>query len=636
MTLAKWSECARCSRRVGRLGVVAPEWRSRPRLLVLGARADRATQITRRPSPRLEGFAFELGAALGIAQDEVAVDALLACGLGATTAIDHVAACSARFVENQRAVGQPDLVVIVGYAAALAAQAAGLVVASRWRPVGCVSAPCIFAPDLVVSRALLSEARSTLGLRGRRERRAPPQLGIAHAQQLLSVLGSAKGSGKLSRGAAKWRRWKTAPLRAEDVEKHFAGTQAVAPFHPHGPWPYVVVDIDRHNALQAEVFEETVRAARDALPGSLAVRSSASGGVHVYVRLPPDTTYEIGATWLRAFLALRGVMWRDADVRRGDRDVCVRTLLLEVLDQPPRLPFGAGSHVLDDTGTLREQFDDFISFVTSAPPAAFEAAKRDVMSKLGVGDVWSPEKKQTLLRVVEVAEVGSGRLPRPDPGDPWTNVLAEFKDADAALRNIATRGVPAMGTRTRWTTRLIAALMDIVDPDRARELMKYWLHNREHHSEDIEADPLAVERTILKQMDRREQHLAGVPEGSWRAVEQKIADAYRVVTPGNIRLMSRGNKEVTLGVVLRTGFFIVRKFFTKGAKGERQVRIGAREFHRFAHEDVGPRIREIFELGGWLQLAGEYHPKIKARTFALDDRLLRPPLPGERILFVPP
>lgn len=94
--LPGWEACQRCPRHEHRLGVVAPVWKTPPLVLLLAARVGRASQAVALHEPALEALALQLAGRLGLQEGQVAVDYLLACGLGAGTNPGDVAACSER------------------------------------------------------------------------------------------------------------------------------------------------------------------------------------------------------------------------------------------------------------------------------------------------------------------------------------------------------------------------------------------------------------------------------------------------------------------------------------------------------------------------------------------------------------
>ena len=103
-----WDDCQRCDRRRTRLGVLAPTWPAGVRVVVLGLAASRAAQGTGTLDPDLLRDVEQLRAELRLASHECIADVLVSCGLG-DAAADHVAACSARFSDQQVA---PEVVVL--------------------------------------------------------------------------------------------------------------------------------------------------------------------------------------------------------------------------------------------------------------------------------------------------------------------------------------------------------------------------------------------------------------------------------------------------------------------------------------------------------------------------------------------
>src|SRR5690606_20479980 len=93
-----------------------------------------------------------------------------------------------------------------------------------------------------------------------------------------------------------------------DVAAHVAGTGWLSPFQPVGAWPYVVLDVDLHHAAQGAEFDATINRLRTLFPSSKFYQSSDSGGVHVFVKLPEDTTYAEGAVTMAEYLAKKKLL----------------------------------------------------------------------------------------------------------------------------------------------------------------------------------------------------------------------------------------------------------------------------------------------------------------------------------------
>ena len=658
--LRGWSDCERCPRHGHRLGVVARDWGRRPRVLVLELRAHRMTQGLVASSPRAEAFAFELAHEVGLASDDVVVDVLLACGLGHEAAADHVAACSARFVENTQKYGRPEVVVVVGAHARAAVEGAGLTSGQHWAPVGITRSPALYAPTWAVAGPLVRDIKQLLFLRAPRGRRTPAQ-NLPLARRLIDVLGPAEGSASKGRAAENWTRRKKSPLTAELVDGHLRGKRFAAPFRPYDPWPFVVVDADRHDALQEAHFADTFKKLERHFPRSLFIESSTSGGLHVYVKLPPNVQYHEGATWLEAYFALHKLLILEKNVVRAGRPAAVlRSARLEVPRQPVRLPFGRGSHVATTKGhpgshpgdTATTKVNTFIDWLKTSPTTDFAHAQKFVAMQLKITTAWSVEKKKLLERRIEEAHVAGRKPVQLTTDDPWSNVVPKFRATDRALRVIATAGVPAMGTRTRWTERLVDELFDLVSPDQVEALMIHWLEARDHNSEDIEVDLPGVEAALRNKIEAKTKSVQGVPVRVWVAVQKYIERGWSILStsrkPGwalasyqaRWYLSDDAQRELRNreSDVCTTAFYILRRFFdqrvprTEGVNGERPI--ARREFSAFMPNEMRAAVKEFFLLSGWLKISGEYEKGKAARKYQLADELW-PMLPGEDVVFVP-
>lgn len=636
--LPGWDGCERCPRHAHRLGVLAPTWSVRPRILVLTLRATRASQAVGDLDPRVEAFARELEGALQLERGDVATDVLLACGLGHEVSVDDVAACSARLVENQRKWGSPELVLLVGPHTAAVARGAGLLTADpsgggeRWAPVGVSSCPIERHDQAVVTNDLLDRLAHALGVtrtaRPRRRRVA------VLAPLLKGALGEAEGCATRGLVDSHWVRRKRTPLTEDMIAGHLRRSRFVAPFRPKGPWPFVVIDIDRHDALQAAHFDETIARVKSLFPRSLWIRSSESGGFHVYVRLPPDTTYADAASWLEYYFAWKKLLFIEKVVKRpGGRTTRLRSARLEVPSQPVRLPFGAGSGIDGSTASLKARVDAFCRFVTSAPFDEFERARAEVAAANKKKVFGGPAKRRRLAREVERAMVADLAPVKLESTDPWASVLA---DLDAPLRVVATRGVPALGTRTRWTERLVDTLFSLKPPDEVERLMLSWLYEREHASEDIEVDLMAVEQAIVAAVAERKRKVVGVPERVWTAVEAEVLAAVRR------RSNTIGRRPVNAPVIYqrpkleqearRAAFFVCLEFFSKR---RHEVRLSAdRFFARFVPKDDVAELKEILLEGTWLKSRGWYIAGKQSTTFWIAANLW-PLIPGEPVRWVP-
>ena len=634
--LRDWQDCDRCPRAEHRLGVHAPKWKTQPAILILALRADRATQVVGSPSPRLETFANGLAERLGLASTDVQVDFLLACGLGSETALDHVAACSHRLLENESSVGAPVVVVLVGRHASAAAEGAGLLVGGRWAPTGGSStAPVVSTEWPLLDEDVVAAVAKELNTTAAQPASTASPIPESNAISLLRVVGVHGGSRRLAMGATAWRTLVGRPLSVRNVREHLAGRYFVAPFRPKGPSSYVVIDVDRHNPLQAEAFADTMSTLRRLFPNSLVLQSSSGGGRHIYVRLPPRTEYAHAALVLRAFFAARGLLFIDKTTRREERAATLRAARVEVPDQPVRLPFGVGSSIEASMKSRADQVSEFITFVTTADSDDYDRAHRDVLRDYNLKSVTSIGQRTRLLRSIEVRSLGGVGETVLSQDDPWTPVVPLLEKFDrlksAALRVIATRGVSAIGTRTYWMKRLIEVAFDAVGPDTAALLMSHWLYNREHQSEDIEMHPLWVERSIGDALAKKKEKTGGVPAGTWAVVERQVSWVFR--NGAGFSRHTRGGTPLTEGDVKLTAFFILRTFIERGITS---MPIPSRTFHRFVPEEMGPHVQEILCRGTWLKRIAEPMWGLQAALFALEPAFTRRPHAGDVALFCLP
>lgn len=607
--LRSWADCDRCARASSALGVLAPTWPRAPTILVVGFVADRAAQSVGRPSPRLEKFASELAESVdGLVAADVQLEVLVACGLGTNTALDHVAACSGRFVENASAVGPPSVVVLVGEYTWAAAQGAGLIVAGKWSPVGQRAVPALRAERAAVSKELSQDVAAILGS----SRRVPQaRRRIAYSAPFLhGVLGGHRGSRLLRRNALAWTTRPRQQLTLKKVVAHLRCWYSVAPFMPSGAWKYVVVDVDRHNAIQAERFDTTLASIRKLLPRSLYLQSSKGGGVHVYVRLPPDTEYGHAALWLQAMFAKHGLLSIEKKVRRNGEVHRVHAAAVEVPLQPVRLPFGDGSQILGSTARLATQISEFVTFVNGTDYSDFERARSFGSQAAAITKNWSGRTRPALLRYIEQQSVTQTNIPRLSPTGPFKDVLPLLEKYDAlssrgknvALRRVVTEGIPAMGTRSFWSQRLLKVLLDVVEPAEAERLMFFWLRSRPHQSEDIQVNIVGVERAMKELIDKKKSELVGVPKTTWQVVQNQVDPAFARTSTSK---KTRDGTPLELDAVRRTAFFLLRRYIQNEVS---QRAVPRREFMRFVPWDLGTSVRDILVNGTWFYRGGRAVP----------------------------
>jgi hypothetical protein len=101
----------------------------------------------------------------------------------------------------------------------------------------------------------------------------------------------------------------------------------------------IALDVDRHSELQIALFDETLELTRQGFPKEFPVRSSYSGGAHLWLVFKEPLDFEELKWLLRLKLQRMGL----GTVRMGE----VVFERVEVPDEGCRMPFGAGSYPLD-------------------------------------------------------------------------------------------------------------------------------------------------------------------------------------------------------------------------------------------------------------------------------------------------
>jgi hypothetical protein len=594
-------------------------------VFVLGERSRRDAQAVGELGPDVRRVVELIRDELQLGAGDVAGDTLVACGLGDVTD-DHVAACSARFVENTVRGARPKAVVFLGSRSRAIGHAAGLCDAQSFSPLGWPTPSNIFVWD---GDPTMNALATLLGRPRRPPTWTPLVNPLATANALHSVFGEHNGHGSRDLAAIKWHRIKNRPLTIADVHGHLVGQRWVAPLHPKGSWPFVVIDIDRHNALQEKEFSKTARAVRKAFPSSFIVQSSATKGLHVYVRLPPDVEYERGALVVRAFLTLEKKRFAHAGNKK------IATELTEVSEQPTRLPFGLGSFVPGSPRSLDDQISDFVAFATkTGKSAAFTAAETFVKGKLKLKGKWSPEHREKIRRRLLEEEAGPARHVVLPATDPWQQVVARLP---VHLRNVAGTGVPAYGTRTRWTLLLIDALTELVEPDVAMDLMLYWLQERDHVSENIETDPASAEEQTMLLLKKAYKKNVGVPVRAWKVAAANIATFLHARQAAHLggrptRLPLHVQNSLDAADLYNTAFAVMREFFEKGV---RERSINTREFAEFGGRNQASAIETVLTFGKWLRFVRPAVHGKHSRIYEITDTVW-PRRPFEQCIHVRP
>lgn len=518
---APWKNCLRCARSEMRWGIFAPSGRA-PKVLVLSAVASRAAQAIGAPDPLPARIAERVRLRCNLAAGEVHVDVLVACG-PSTDAHPHEAAACAQRLHDQGSAWPTVLVVLVGDYTARLARLAGLLDADGFRmglartPVVVVRDPSDVGADPAWKKILGLPSKSAV---------QPAAHAGAEALLWPLVNGTCDGSAWRPRDG-EWRRKPATKPSFSDVESHVRGKGWLAPLRPTGFWPYCVIDVDVHNAIQLAEVERVRHELLRHFASSFFFQSSASGGFHIYVKLPPETSYAEGALWLAEFLAGKNLLiTRIRPTHDASAGGAVATRLAEVPLHPPRLPFGLESVLLHPRSKHPvKEFDDWLR---SASPLDYETACTGVRRAGGprVRDGRWPERAawaQTYMADLEFGNVLVG-VPRPLPAsDPWSKYLSRCAPS---LRRIIAEGCPAYGTRTGIMYRLAKALAELAEPDEARDLLRCWVEQRHHYSEEIETAPSDVltfaEGILADEYKKR----GGLPESVWAHAEQLIQIYY--------------------------------------------------------------------------------------------------------------
>lgn len=625
--LDDWSACIRCERSTSRLGVLAPPEREDARVIVLATAASRSSQACGVADPTVLRLAERIRVDLRLAPEDCIADVLVACGMGDVRA-DHVAACSFRFAARKA----PLRLTAIAFAdvdAERLAQRAGLHDGTWW-----LDGPLHGTPVYPLARDYRGSLEAIGRLLGPSHLIAPAHLTQVSppdrtTKRFLNALGDHEGCRIRSPDGA----WATHVRRRLDVvgvHGHLSGGPIVAPFRPEGPWPYVVVDVDRHNAVQEREFIQTCKRIRKLFPRSLEVVSSASEGRHFYIRLPPEITYVRAALVIGTYLAREGVMW--------SAELATRTQLLEVPEHPPRLPFGAGSRLAQPPGRGITDIQAFLDFLQRANHRDFSRAEAKVYAdlKLRKGK-WARGYREKARRHILRAELRGHAFVDLPHDDPWHAILANL---DAPHRIVAATGVPSYGSRTRWTLLLSKALRRLVGPEDARELLLFWLRRRSHRSEDIALRLASAERQTFE-IVRRTYRRGGVPERAWQIARSWVdghAHSRRTEFPDwtfwrpTADLM-RAPMDLNFEDARRTAFAILDRFYSLGT---RERYISHREFGLHGGRNAASDIEVILTSDrGWLALTKRYVIGEHSRAYCLGDGLW-PARPGESRLFAYP
>lgn len=569
-----WNNCQRCDRAEYRWGIFAPSTRS-ARVLVLTAAASRSSQCIGSADPLPARIADRIAGMYRVAPSEIHVDTLLACGASGDMQAHEAAACAQR-IEDQAALGPwpVALVVLVGDRAARLARFAGLLTAAGFLIGGQLRPFVVVQEEHEVG---IAPPWSALGM----PRRSPSSWRLYPAARALLVsliAGTCTGHAWRPLGG-EWRRSYLAPS-ADLVDTHLEGRGWLSPYRPVGFWHYCVVDVDLHNAVQYAQYNKTCATLKKLFPKSLFFTSSPTGGAHIYVRLPVETTYADAAVWLTEFLQMRDLLF--AGAAPGPSATVKGTVasrLVEVPLHPPRLPFGLGS-MLRGSPDPAKAVARFERWLEARDSSDFDAARAAVAGQKKTATTRWPERARWARVYVherELEALGSRNKKKRLPlGDPWQPYLARLAPSVAVL---ATNGCLAFGTRTGTMTRLADALTEMVEPSQARALLRYWVEHRDHHSEDIHV----AKDEVLGFADRLIDEVyegQGIPTRTWALAEAVVKKVYADIAAGIAAPLGLTEEECR-----RAAFYILELFYMAG-RGN--IIISAEQFGlALQHDNIG-------------------------------------------------
>ena len=151
-----------------------------------------------------------------------------------------------------------------------------------------------------------------------------------------------------------------------------------------------------------------------------------------------------GGAGRSTYLALKQLRWLDegrlrTQAHRGTRTTCAIALQRRLLHPG-----------LEDT--LDKQLASFIRAVRRARSSDYDNVQLAVAARLRVRGPWSAERREKLRRVLLQEEVGHVPNVSLPARDPWVALLSKLP---VGLSKVAASGIPAFGTRTRWTLALV-------------------------------------------------------------------------------------------------------------------------------------------------------------------------------------
>lgn len=621
--LEHWDECARCDRALVRQGVVVSDWPIGTKVIVLAGVPHREQQLAagyiQLPSPSPQRLIERLVATLDLRPHEIAVDHLLGCGGGVVTA-DAIAACSERLDRLVDAhapaafvLAEPELLPL--------AEAAGVVKHGEFASVGGTRVPVVLGDG--------SMEDSIASILGRPTPSHPPpgtRVGRWDVEALRSILGRHAGVGQ-QRANGQWQRRIGEGVRHAYLSAHLRGGSVVAPLHPRGPWRYVVLDLDRHGALQEHFFVDTVAWVMEHFPQGIHVMSSESKGRHVYLPLPAGVPYSDAARWVRAYVAL--FQGSPQTLLLGAHRCAAE--VIEVPLQPPRLPFGRGSFLIDSPNLSKAQAIRTFLEALERGSADFDRARKKVSERLGTKYELTKASRRRLDTKYLSSFFQASKPAKLAETDPWRQVSGMLP---RHLRLLVESGIPAYGTRTTWTLRLVEHLTTIVNEERAERLMDHWLNTRVHHSADINQDFQRVVFETRRLVEQCYKVAGAVPIRCWHTLQRLVTqDHFHLIAGGgDFRDEVRTNPP-KLEEALATAFFILRRY----ARSPHMTRpISSDEFGQFVGRNRAHVMQAFLEQSRtWLRFVAPAEPSVSSRAFAITLPGW-PPLPDEPSLVVPP
>lgn len=189
--------------------------------------------------------------------------------------------------------------------------------------------------------------------------------------------------------------------------------------------------------------------------------------------------------------------------------------------------------------------------------------------------------------------------------------------------------------------RLADALAELVEPAAARHLLRYWVEQREHHSEDIHTARAEVlefgDRLVGEAFANR-----GVPIRVWDAAGAAIKKMYAAIAAASAPPLLLTEEEC-----LRAAFRVLRLFYMKDSG---HIPIAAEQFGlALEHENVGglpvrrphqnrvDGVREALIRVGLVRLVKESrYVDHRAGEYELNAPYWSPPPTGSPKRFQPP